>query len=156
MPRPRTHDDEIIELRAAGWTGPEIALMLDVNVDEVYRCMARSGLVGRHRPRPFHDETIIRLRDAGLTFREIARQVGISTSGVWHALRRNGAIGKYRGPGRPRKDGKPVRATKKRVKKSPFTLRIIGNSEIIHVLPTSKTQFTELLKILQDRGGEII
>lgn len=37
-----------------------------------------------------------------------------------------------------------------------FSIRVIGNNEIIHVLPTSKNQFIRLLKLLLAEGGEVI
>ncbi len=99
--------------------------------------------MGRHAE---HDEKIIALRKQGLTCRETAERLGIPIYIVYNCMRRNGLVGKLRSN---KKNKKPAR-------KPAFSLMILGNNEVMKVMPTSKEQFRRLLKLLQREGGEII
>ena len=93
-----------------------------------------------------HDEQIIALRKEGLTCRETAERLGIPTYRVYNCMRRNDLAGKLHSN---KKNKKPAR-------KPAFSILILGNNEVMKVLPTSKEQFRRLLKLLQREGGEII
>lgn len=100
-----------------------------------------------------YDQKIIELRRQGLNCREVARQLGISETSVWYCMHKHGLAGKYR----VSKYGKeaPV-VVVPQYSKNAFSLMVIGNSEVIKVLPTSRRQFDDLLALLQKEGGEII
>ena len=100
--------------------------------------------MGRHAE---HDEQIIALREQGLNCRETAERLDISNYAVYACMKRNGLVGKFRGKN---KRGRPA------VRKPKFSIMIIGNNEIMKVLPTSRGQFERLLAMLQREGGEII
>jgi len=118
----------------------------------------------RHQPE--YDEQIIELRKQCLTIAEIALKVGVSAGTVCKRLKAHGMDGNYcfnskmyetNDSRKPYKKHREI--TKKREqlgKKRPFSLRIIGNNEVIHVLPTSGLQFVRLLKLLKKEGGEVI
>lgn len=92
-----------------------------------------------------HDEQIIALRRQELSVEETADQLDISPYTVAKCIRRHGLQGKFR-----------VKKYKRAVRKPAFSLRIVGNNEVIHVLPTSRLQFYKLLRLLQQEGGEVI
>ena len=94
-----------------------------------------------------HDEKIIELREQGLNCRETAERLGIPTYRVYTCMKRNGLVGMFR---EKSKRGRPA------TRKPKFSIMILGNNEVMKVLPTSKEQFHRLLKLLQREGGEII
>jgi len=97
-----------------------------------------------------HDEQILALRQQGLTRTEIADQLGICTLTVSNCMKRHGMTS-VRKP----KYKKSVHTSKYK-KKAAFSIMIVGDREIIKILPTSYRQYDNLLAILQREGGEII
>ena len=93
-----------------------------------------------------HDEKIIELRKQGFSCRETAERLGIPQYCVYACMKRNDLAGKLRSN---KKNKKPAR-------KPAFSILILGNNEVMKILPTSKEQFHRLLKLLQREGGEII
>ena len=102
--------------------------------------------MGRHAK---HDEQIIELRKQGLSCRETAERIGVPTYVVYNCMKKNKMAGKYRSNAKSRSQAKSSR-------KPPFSILILGNNEVMKVLPTSKEQFSRLLKLLQREGGEVI
>ena len=94
-----------------------------------------------------HDEQIIALRKKGLTCRETAKRLGIPPYRVYACMKRNGLVGKFR---EKNKRGRPA------ARKPAFSIMVIGNNEVMRVLPTSRGQFQRLLTLLQKEGGEVI
>lgn len=92
-----------------------------------------------------HDEQIIALRRQDIAVDEVAARLNIDSSSVYRCIQKYQLQGKFR-----------TKNYRKTVKKPAFSIRIIGNSEVIHVLPTSKLQFHKLLRLLQREGGEVI
>jgi len=94
-----------------------------------------------------HDEQIIELRKQGLNCRETAERLSIPAYRVYACMQRNGLVGKFRSKN---KRGRPAK------RKPAFSIVIIGNNEVIKVMPTSRGQFARLLALLKKEGGEVI
>ena len=116
--------------------------------------------------KPIYDEQIIALRKQKHTVAEIAERLGITGGTVCNRLKAHGLNGQYVFSGKMykkadtrkpyKKHRKMVKQSTKTEKKRAFSLHIVGNSEVIHVLPTSYLQFLRLLRLLQKEGGEVI
>ena len=100
--------------------------------------------MGRHAEQ---DEQIIALRKQGLTCRETAERLGIPAYRIYACMKRNGLVGKFR---EKNKRGRPA------ARKPAFSIMILGNNEVMKVLPTSRGQFERLLTLLQKEGGVVI
>ena len=96
------------------------------------------------------DEKILELRGLGLTRPEIAERLGICMVTVTNCMRRYGLVSKRR------KKYKSSAHTDGFKRKSAFSIMIVGDNEVIKVLPTSKQQSKDLLALLQREGGEVI
>ncbi len=93
-----------------------------------------------------HDEKIIELRKQGFSCRETAERLGIPPYRVYACMKRNDLAGKLHSN----------KKNKKSARKPAFSILILGNNEVMKILPTSKEQFHRLLRILQKEGGEVI
>ena len=99
-----------------------------------------------------YDQDILRLRAEGLQRPAIAERLGICLVTITQCYKRYGIQQKRKERYKP----EYAHTAKYTAEHNAFAVMIVGDREVIKVLPTSLNQFDKIMGLLLKAGGELI